>query len=270
MFHKLWNNCDEAWSRHCVSIYDACEGGAPHDIAALRAAIADEATWRAAYECQFVDEAHALLPYDLLLARVDNTLSYHLNMKALSGPGNRYAGYDVGRKRDLSVLVVLERVKQELHWLGAVELRETPFDEQRELLVSIMKMGGMRRLAIDQSGLGMQLAEQLERQYRSRVEPITMTAPVKESLASRILAVFQSGEVNIPDHRPLIDDLHSMQRTVTLSGNVRYAAPREAGSHADRWTAMALALHAAGNAPVYTPIQRRPHTMSRGEQLRRV
>ena len=38
-------------------------------------------------------------------------------------------------------------------------------------------------------------------------------------------------------------------RCVTLSGNVRYAAPRESGSHADRWTALALALHAADTAP---------------------
>ena len=109
MFHRLWVGGDSAWLRHRVSIYDACAGGAPHDIKALRAAVADEATWRAAYECQFVDEAHALLPYDLLRARVDDTLSYHLDVKTLSQPGNRYAGFDVGRKRDLSVLVVLER-----------------------------------------------------------------------------------------------------------------------------------------------------------------
>ncbi len=76
---------------------------------------------------------------------------------------------------------------------------------------------------------------------------------LKESLASRILAAFQRGDVSIPDRRPLIDDLHSMQRTVTIAGNVRYAAPREAGSHADRWTALALALYAAGSAPVSEP-----------------
>ncbi len=249
VFHRLWNSDDDAWSRHRVSIYDAREGGAPHDIDALRAAVADEATWRSAYECQFVDESHALLPYDLLYARVDDALSYHLNMKTLSEAGDLYAGYDVGRKHDLSVLVVLERLKEGYRWRGAVELQESPFDEQFELLTSVLNERGLRRLAIDQSGLGMQLAEQLVQQYRSRVEPITMTAPVKESLASRILAVFQRGDVSIPDHRPLIEDLHSMQRSVTLSGNVRYAAPREAGSHADRWTALALALDAADKAP---------------------
>ena len=94
-----------------------------------------------------------------------------------------------------------------------------------------------------------------------------MTAPVKESLASRILAAFQRGDVFIPGHRPLIDDLHSIQRTVTLSGNVRYAAPREAGSHADRWTALALALQAAGTAPMRTPLVWQPSgKLSRREQ----
>ena len=139
----------------------------------MRAAVADEATWRSAYECQFVDESHALLPYDLLYARVDDALSYHLNMKTLSEAGDLYAGYDVGRKHDLSVLVVLERLKEGYRWRGAVELQESPFDEQFELLASVLSERGLRRLAIDQSGLGMQLAEQLvhrplPRPYRAK------------------------------------------------------------------------------------------------------
>jgi phage FluMu gp28-like protein len=254
MFYRLWMNDDPAWSRHRVSVHDARQGGAPHDIKALRAAVADEATWRAAYECEFVDESHALLPYDLLTARADPRLTYHLNMKGLTDAGDLFAGYDVGRKHDLSVLVVIERIKDTYRWRGAVELAQAPFDEQHELLTSILAVPGLRRLAIDQSGLGMQLGEQLTQRYPSRVEAITMTAPVKESLAARILAVFQRGDLDIPDHRPLIEDLHSMQRTVTVAGNVRYAAPREAGSHADRWTALALALHATDHAPAYGPI----------------
>jgi phage FluMu gp28-like protein len=267
MFHRLWHNEDPAWSHHRVSIYDAKEGGAPHDIEALHAAVADEATWRAAYECEFVDEAHALLPYDLLLARADDSLKYHLEIDSLQPPGHFYAGYDVGRKHDLSVLVVLERFEQELHWRGAIELRNAPFNEQHDLLEGVLKTRGLHRLEIDQSGLGMQLAEDLKRGYGSQVEPVTMTAPVKESLASLILATFQRGDLTIPHHRPLIDDLHSVERTVTLSGNVRYAAPREAGSHADRWTALALALHAAGAAPVIMPFNLGPRPLSRREML---
>ena len=270
MFHRLWNSADDTWSRHRVTIYDAKDGGAPHDVEALRAAVADEVTWRSAYECEFVDEAHALLPYDLLQSRTDAALAYHLNLKTMTGPGNLYAGYDVGRKHDLSVLIVLERVKEEFRWRGAVELRQSPFHEQSELLDSVLRARGVRRLCIDQSGLGMQLAEELVRKHSSRIEPVTMTAPVKESLTSRILAVFQRGSLEIPDHRPLIEDLHSMQRTITIAGNVRYAAPRESGSHADRWTALALALHAAGTAPPRQPFKITfPPGMSTREQMRR-
>jgi phage FluMu gp28-like protein len=108
-----------------------------------------------------------LLPYDLLLARVDDTLPYHLNVESLCESGNLYAGYDVGRKHDLSVLVVLERIKKEFRWRGAVELRESPFDEQFELITSVLDVPGLRRLQIDQSGLGMQLAEELVRKHGS-------------------------------------------------------------------------------------------------------
>ena len=61
-----------------------------------------------------------------------------------------------------------------------------------------------------------------------------------------------------------------MERTVTLSGNIRYAAPREAGSHADRWTALALALNAGCTPPVEIgkfPTTRR---IGRREQLRAI
>ncbi len=271
MFHKLWTNGDPAWSRHKIDIYDAQRGGAPHDVEALRAAVADEVTWRAAYECQFVDEAYALLPYDLLLSRVDETLPYRLDASSLWERGGLYAGYDVGRKHDLSVLVVLDRSRAGLKWCGAVELRQAPFAEQFALLRSLLRERGMCRLAIDQSGLGMQLAEELVRGFGPRVEPVTMTAPLKESLASRILAAFQRGDIQIPNHRPLIDDLHSIQRTITQAGNIRYAAPRDAGGHADRWTALSLALHAAGPAPVEFQFRIDPNRrLSRREQWLRI
>ena len=94
-----------------------------------------------------------------------STCPTDLNMETLSDPGSLYAGYDVGRKRDLSVLVVLERLNEGYRWRGAVELRQSPFDEQFELLTSVLKVPGLRRLEIDQSGLGMQLAEQLARDH---------------------------------------------------------------------------------------------------------
>ena len=39
----------------------------------------------------------------------------------------------------------------------------------------MLKEGRLRRLEIDQSGLGMQLAEELVRRHGAQVEPITIT-----------------------------------------------------------------------------------------------
>lgn len=264
MFHKLWHNGDPAWSRHRIDIYAAKAAGAPHDVDSLRQAVADEVTWRSAYECEFVDESHSLLPYDLLQSRIDADADYHLNTTTLLDRGPFYAGFDVGRKHDLSVLIVLRKVGAALRWCGAIELRKAPFDEQFRVLSDVMRHRGVQRLCIDQSGLGMQLAEQLVSAFGSQVEPVTMTAPVKEAMASRILAAFQTGEVSIPDHRPLIDDLHSMQRSITIAGNLRYSAPRDAGSHADRWTALALACMAGGDTVLPVECVAGRATMSAG------
>ena len=42
----------------------------------------------------------------------------------------------------------------------------------------------------------------------------------------------------------LRDDLHSLKRTTTSAGNVRFVADRSENGHADRAWALALALHA--------------------------
>ena len=82
--------------------------------------------------------------------------------------------------------------------------------------------------------------------------------PHRRDVGDRLLHPKEKPELEVPSwpkaharavHRTVTEDLHSVERTVTLAGNVRYAAPREAGSHADRWTALVLALHAADTPP---------------------
>lgn len=102
----------------------------------------------------------------------------------------------------------------------------------------------MQRPRIDASGIGLQLSDRLQKQHGSDVEPVTFSVPVKEDLAARMLRVFQRGKLTIPNGYALLNDLHSVEKHVTAAGNVRYAAPRSEGSHADRFMALALALHA--------------------------
>jgi phage FluMu gp28-like protein len=259
LFYHLWNRAVRGrWSRHRVTIDEAIAGGCRVDREELRAAISDEATWRTCYLCEFVDEQYSLLPFDLLQARTESDLPYHVDLSKIGSRGDLYGGFDVGRKHDLSVLALVEHPGTHYVSRGFVELQRSPFDEQERMLEAVLRHDNVHRLCIDASGIGLQLSERLRQRYGGRIEPVTISLPVKENLAARMLRVFQSGEIVIPDEQRLLTDLHSVEKQVTAAGNIRYAAPRSEGSHADRFTALSLALHAADNTytgPVLTLIK---------------
>jgi phage FluMu gp28-like protein len=105
----------------------------------------------------------------------------------------------------------------------------------------------VRRCCIDATGLGMSWAEDRQRKHGTyRVEPCPFTPAFLSQIAGETRARFDSKTVLVPDSKVIRDDLHSVQKSVTAAGNVRLSAPREAGSHADRFYALALAIHAAG------------------------
>lgn len=71
----------------------------------------------------------------------------------------------------------------------------------------------------------------------------------KRELFSRAKKVFQARNLRIPSDPRLRDDLASIQRIVTPRGTVKYHAARTKDGHADRATALALAVHAAAKHP---------------------
>jgi phage FluMu gp28-like protein len=248
LFYRLWTrDAAEGWGRHKCDINDAIAAGASLDIASLRIAMADDALWRAAYMCEFIDEGLALLPYELLRSRVDDSLPYELDIPTAFRAGHLFGGFDVGRKRDLSVLCALEAREGRFVPRGFVELRGTRFVEQEALIAQAAAMPNMVRLCVDATGMGMELGERMQQRF-SNVEPVTIGPAVKSAMAAAVARHFQTGEISIPDHQPLIEDLHSVLRNVTPAGNVQYSAPRSESSHADRFTALALALWAANSA----------------------
>lgn len=92
----------------------------------------------------------------------------------------------------------------------------------------------------------MQLAEDaVDRFGGHRVEAMTMTVALKSQLATQLRVLVERGGIRIPDSDRIRDDWHSVERSVTASGHFRLDAPRREGSHADRFWAAAMAVHAA-------------------------
>jgi phage FluMu gp28-like protein len=64
---------------------------------------------------------------------------------------------------------------------------------------------------------------------------------------------FEKRSLRVPISRAIREDLHSVNRVSTPAGQITYRAPHSADGHADRCTALALALRAAGEGGMVRP-----------------
>lgn len=251
-FADLWFKND-AYSKHKVTILDAQAQGLPVDLEELRAGVDDPDIWAQEYLCEFIDSSSVLLPYDLIAAcEAPGTL-------AAPGDAPRFVGMDVGRSKDLSVVMEGAQVGGVL-WLTRVEiLRRKPFAEQLQALCAICADPRVRRVAVDATGIGAMLAEEARRKLGGKVEPVVFTAKSKGELYAALRRAFEDKAVRIPSDRELREDLHAVQREVSAGGAVTYSAPRSGDGHSDRAAALALLLHAAARRGAFFLPRLFPH-----------
>jgi phage FluMu gp28-like protein len=106
-----------------------------------------------------------------------------------------------------------------------------------------------RHTCLDYTGPGVGLGDFLHREMGGRVELCPFTAPFKAELFPRLAAAMESRQLLIPIGREIREDLHSIYRVTTNNGTVLYRAHSTPDGHADRTTALALALRAAQKTP---------------------
>lgn len=255
------------WSLHEVDIFKAVQEGLADKIldrplteaerqewiAEEKKSCADEITWLQEYCCQVVDDAVSFISYDLIhSACIDNCINESLN----DIKGEIYIGYDVARIKDLSVVAVFEKLGNVFYLRKLIELKNIPFVEQKMIVRAILSHPKARKLAIDATGIGRQMAEELTYEFGKRmVDSVTFTLNVKEELAYKLLYAFQDRNIKIFDNEKLKVDIHSVKRIPTTTGVIKFDCNRaETDGHADRFWALALGIFAGTNEPYQKPI----------------
>ncbi len=256
-YYEIWNNADEmGFSRHEVTIYDAIKDGLKIDLSAIKSST-DPDDFAQEYECVFLDEAHSYFPMELII----DAITAECEDSVWDGKfrGVFYAGIDIGRKKDLTVIYVIEKLGDVFYTRHIKELSKTAFDVQKAEIEAVKEAYPVHRICIDSTGLGMQLSEELQRKWSSLIEPVSFTLKVKEDLATYARMMFEKRLIRIPDNQALIRDIHSIKKIVTHAGNIRFDSERNESSHADRFWAMALALHAGNQqaGPIYVASRKR-------------
>jgi len=237
------------------------DGFGTPSMRAIYASMSEDA-FRQESELGFIDTADCVFPMELLEKNCSaafgahsggglqftshKTIPAHSDWRWLEQNigGTLVAGYDVGRKNDEAVLIVMDDLDARLEARMMVRLTDCGFSAQESLISEAMRRG-VKRIAIDSTGIGMPVAEKLAAVYGDRVMSVHFTASIKETLVSRTKLLLMDGKLTLPLERNVVAQMQSVEKQVTGSGNVIYNAPRAHGSHADIAWALMLACHAA-------------------------
>ena len=258
------------WSVHTTDIYTAVQEGLADKIlkrplteAERQAWIQEqhdtclnEETWMQEFCCIPVDEATAFLPYDLIATIEDDAAG--IPEKYAGGPC--YVGNDIGRRRDLWVADVKEKVG-DVYWTRErCILKGATFAAQDAELDRLMRTYKVARLCMDQTGMGEKPVEDAQRRYGAhRVEGVVFSGEVKLEMATTLKRTIEDRQLREPKDPQLRDDFHAVKKVTTVAGNVRFDAERTEQGHADRFWAAALAVH-AGSTPGVQPRVRSLYT----------
>ncbi|MBR8466344.1 terminase family protein [Campylobacter sp. faydin G-140] len=237
LFHELFYDEPKykMFERFRVDIYRAMSDGLDFDLETMKA-LFDADTWASAYECVFIDDESSLLSIALIKSCVDEKLRY------FSPPSDTplFCGYDIGRVNDRSTLADVNS-KDEIYELANMQVfAKASFKEQEEILKAHLRTYPLAVLEIDKTGIGMNLAETMHSNFKSRVRGVYFTAPIKEEMALNLKKLFEDKKIRIPNDPLLIADIHAIKRTAGAK-SFKYDAKRNEYGHADRFWALALA-----------------------------
>jgi len=248
------------WSLHKTTILDAVEQGFVEKINEVTGSTWTRAEWLKTTESQYAkdawrtqfllipsDDGGALISYELISAC--EAASYEegqLMPRQLDPYLPLYLGLDIGRKRDLSVIMCLQRLGDVLWTVAYVVMEKTPYRIQEAKLGEYLGMSNCYRGCIDASGKGEMLAEYAADKFGAfKAEGIVFTNPVKAQLAEPLSRRFEDRHIRIPKDPVIAEDLHKIVKSTTLNGHTRYEGDRDENGHSDRFWALALANHAA-------------------------
>jgi phage FluMu gp28-like protein len=236
------------WSAHRTSIHESVEqgcrdrNGAPLNIAEIRAGCLDEEMWLQEYCCEFLSIMSQWIPPELFNGNVSSEAHFGAPSNDESG---LFAGWDVARNKDLSVIWFLKQVGDVTFTRGVIEWRDVPTPEQTREAKSLMRL--CQRMCIDKGSMGLAIFEQLYEWFGSMVEGITFTLANKEALAVHAKRRMEQMKARIPDTDAIRNSFRSVKKTVTATGQARFDAEHdEKYGHADHWWAYCLAESAAG------------------------
>jgi len=212
----------------------------------VKSGCADEESFMQEYMCVPGDDDMAFLEYDLIAScEYPENEKWEIKEPPKPETGSRfYAGLDIGRTRDLTVLWVLELLGDVLYTRAIITLKKMSKPDQEKVLWPWLP--GITRTCFDYTGLGIGWGDDAQKKFGEyKIELVNFNVRVKEELAYPVRGKMEDRKLRIPFDPDIRADLRAVTKETTAAGNVRFTAERTDKGHADRFWALALAIHAA-------------------------
>lgn len=235
LFWRLWEEKND-YAKYCLTIYDAKDQGLNVDIETLKRNVPDEESFRQEFLCEPLDSNVSLFSYDFL-----NQCTYS---ETMPNAIRRYFGIDIGRMHDKTAIAILAVCPDGSTYIDEIKvLSNMEFRQQFAEISSLIRALKPKMVSVDRTGIGMQIAEDLQTDFGMMIDELTFTNQSKVEIFNNLKKAFSEGTSKIPDEPDLIKEFNSIRRVVNAN-SITYQADRDNSGHADRATACALAYRA--------------------------
>jgi len=201
------------------------------------------------YEAEFQEATMSYFSQDLIRSCIDPSLELEYDLENVTPKrGDHYAGVDIGKLRDHSVVAV---VKQEKDVLKLVFLKEfpleTPYSHIIGFIVKADRKFGFTKILIDRSGAGEAVIEEIVAQGLTSTESKSFTMQSKAEMLAYLRIKMEQGTFKMPYSHRLCQQINSQQYEYTKTGQLKFW--HSPNIHDDQLWALALATWATKEVP---------------------
>jgi len=266
IFHKIFNNkAYTDYAKSHITWQQAQEPNGPLKKSILekikRQLEGNPWRWKREMEAEWAEDENVWLPQALITNSIDHQLTYrNLEEKA---KGQFYAGLDIGKHQDHSVLTIVET---EHNSLKLIHIHRFPLRTPYASVIGYVKTLSdhwqtINKVLVDMTGVGDYIVEDMKNTGIGQTEGVTFTQETKEKMAQWLKQCMIEKKLRIPYDSDLIAELNIERFELTKDGKIKFNHPESTND--DRFWALALAVYATRTVP--TPKLWVVSRMSEGE-----
>lgn len=240
VFYDIWSNPGiySDWDRMMIN-WTECPDIDKKYIEYLQKV--DNLTYQQEHNNQFLTDVDmAEFPFGLIQRCINMDMQY----EDLSKNKIYRIGVDIGRRQDLTAIAVFEELEKKYYLRMVETMFNKSFNDQKARLRNLLNDYTISSLRIDETGIGMDIAETLRDEYSNVVRPVMIDHENKEEMILGLKAIMHDERMIIPNDPKVINNIRSIQRSYSQAGHLKFDSKRDKEiGHSDIFYAICLALY---------------------------